>query len=206
MIGRIAVALSTTLLVMTTISVAGAFSSPPTPTASCAGSGFPNMRRSAIHARLLWRNAIPSFRPSFNLVRESIEEEDIQKEVLENAIESILYNKGFDRVVGSALHSIQLPHSALPSLSNLHPHLHLPVHVTAHAIAAALPATALDLASIENLLATLPVWAWFPGVALLAAGALPPHMDASASSSIVPLRRRKGTIERHPSSSEPTPK
>jgi hypothetical protein len=155
-------------------------------------------------------------------VRESIEEEDIQKEVLENAMESILYNKGLDRVVGSALHSIQPPHyeklaSALPSLSNLHPHLHLPV-VTAHAIAAALPAAALDLTSMENLIATLHMWAVIPGVLLLAAGALPQQMDAPASSSIVPLprstssssivplRRRKGTIERRKDTVEPTPK
>ena len=172
-----AVALSTALLVMTNISVAGAFSSqaPPTTTASCAGSGLPNMRRSAIHARLWWRNAIPSFRPSINLVRESIEEEDIQKEVLENAMESILYNKGLDRVVGSALHSIQPPHyeklaSALPSLSNL-----LPLTLARHRL---IPQLTPERRSPEA-----------------------PHNYLGVGSellgwrSMVPLRRRDGTIE-----------
>jgi hypothetical protein len=105
-------------------------------------------------------------------VRVAIEEDDIRKEVLENAIDTIVSNKALDRVVGSALHSIHPPHyeklaSALPSL-HMHLHLHLLLHLPG-----------------------VWVWAVIPGVALLvAAGVLPHHTtDASATSSIVPLHR-----------------
>jgi len=187
---RRAATLTRTLLVIaSTISVASAFS--PTMLLSQI-----EMRRSAIRARLFWRSAQPGFRSSFTLVRDSIEEEEIRKEVLENAFDTILSNKGVDRVLGSALHSIHPPHyeklaAALPSLTNLHLHIHLFPGVAAHAIGAALPAAA-DLASIEHLLATLPLCAVIPGVALLAAaGVLPPH--ASVRSSIVPLHRASAT-------------
>ncbi|KAJ1490299.1 hypothetical protein T484DRAFT_1935387 [Baffinella frigidus] len=183
-----ALTFSTTLLLMaSTMSVASAFS--PTMLLSQI-----KMRRSAIKARLLWRSARPGVRSSFSLVRDSIEEEEIRKEVLENAFDNIVFNKGLDRVVGSALHNMFPPEyeklaSSLPSLSNLHMHLHIHLPgVTAHAIGAALPAVAMDHASIEHLLATLPVWAVIPGVALLAAAAaLPPQTNASVTSSIVPF-------------------
>jgi hypothetical protein len=185
-----ALTFSTTLLLMaSTMSVASAFS--PTMLLSQI-----KMRRSAIKARLLWRSARPELRSSFSLVRDSIEEEEIRKEVLENAFDNIVFNKGLDRVVGSALHNMFPPEyeklaSSLPSLSNLHMHLHIHLPgVTAHAIGAALPAVAMDHASIEHLLATLPVWAVIPGVVLLAAAAaLPPRADASVTSSIVPLHQ-----------------
>ncbi|KAJ1490302.1 hypothetical protein T484DRAFT_1935392, partial [Baffinella frigidus] len=188
-----AITFSTTLLLMaSTMSVASAFS--PTMLLSQI-----KMRRSAIKARLFWpslRSLRPELRSSFSLVRDSIEEEEIRKEVLENAFDNIVFNKGLDRVVGSALHNMFPPEyeklaSSLPSLSNLHMHLHLHLPgVTAHAIGAALPAVAMDHASIEHLLATLPVWAVIPGVVLLAAAAaLPPRADASVTSSIVPLHQ-----------------
>ncbi|KAJ1493165.1 hypothetical protein T484DRAFT_3638568, partial [Baffinella frigidus] len=192
------VTISMILLAMaSTISVACAFS-PATLLPQI------EMRRPVIQARRLWWSARSRSRSSFTLVRNATEWEDIRKEVLANAVDNILFNKdGFDRVVGSALHSVHPPHyeklaSALPSLSNLHLHPHLP-GVTAHAIAAALPAVAMDHASIEHLLATLPAWAVIPGVALLAAtAALPPHTDTSAASSIVPTHRALSKVGEAP--------
>jgi hypothetical protein len=160
------------------------------------------MSRSGMEkARLVARSAGRGLRSSFTLARDSIEkEEDIRKEVLENAFDNTLFNNGFDRVLGSALHSIHPPHyeklaSALPSLTNLHLHIHLP-GVAAHAISAVLPAAAMDIASIEHLLATLPVWAAVPGVALLAAaGAIPLHTVVSVKSSTVPFHRVRPKAE-----------
>ena len=152
-------------------------------------------------ARLVAQSAGKGLRSSFTLVRDSIEkEEDIRKELLENALDNTLFNNGFDRVLGSALHSIHPPHyeklaSALPSLTNLHLHIHLP-GVAAHAIGAVLPAAAMDLASIEHLLATLPVWAVLPGLALLAfPGALPLSTVVSVESSTVPFHRVRPAAE-----------
>jgi len=198
-----AVAFSTTLLVIaSTISIASAFS--PSMLVSQI-----TMRRSGIKARLVSRNAGRGLRSSFTLVHDSIEKEEdirnevleeVRNEVLENVFDNILSNKGFDQVLGSALRSIHPPHyeklaSALPSWSNLHLHLHLP-EVTAHTVSAAHPAAAMDLASIEHLLATLPVWALLPGLALLASpGAFPLSTIVSVKNSAVPFHRVRPEAE-----------
>ena len=190
-----AVAFSTTLLVIaSTISIASAFS--PSMLVSQI-----TMRRSGIKARIVSRNAGRGLRSSFTLVRDSIEkEEEIRQEVLERAFDNILSNKGFDKVLGSALRSIHPPHyeklaSALPSVSNLHLHLHLP-EVTAHAIGAVVPAAAIDIASIEHLLATLPLWSIIRVVSLVsAARALPLSTVVSVKSSAVPFHRARPEAE-----------
>ena len=185
---------ATLLFVASTMTVACAFS--PSMLVSQI-----TMRSSGMDkARLVAQSAGRGLRSSFTLARDSIEnEEDIRKEVLENAFDNTLLNNGFDRVLGSALHSIHPPHyeklaSALPSLTNLHLHIHLPG--VAHAISAVLPAAAMDLASIDHLLATLPVWALLPGLALLASpGAIPLNTVVSVQSSAVPFHRVRPEAE-----------
>ncbi|KAJ1490298.1 hypothetical protein T484DRAFT_1935385 [Baffinella frigidus] len=217
----------TLLVVATTLHVVCAFapvarpSFVPRPTVTRSKSTM-NLRRPAVSARLLWRSAKPSLSSSFTLARQAttklVEEEDFRHDLLEEAVDKILSNRGLDQAVGSlsksALHHIDPPHiqkfmSVLKTvLSNPHllPPGDGPNNAAAHALSAALPgmlgqahAALPHLTSTANsqLLSSLPLWAVMPSVALLAfSSSRMLHLDASAASSIVPfLRAPEGTAQ-----------
>ena len=136
------------------------------------------------------QNASASLRSPLTLVHESFESEAVRKSALEHAVGSALDK--FDRYAGSALDTMHSLASSLPS--GTHAHLHLP-GVAFHAIAAALPAVAIQ----QNFELQDMLGGFIPFAALIAAaGALSLH--ASATHLIMPFLRRSQGVNEAPGS------